>query len=73
MMNKLDLFAEKVETSPLVNFFPDYRGGSLEEAKMFMQNKILALNPIKERRIHPHFSTATGELRRNRYAEDLGL
>lgn len=60
-MNKFDLFQEKIDTSPLENFFPDYQGRSLEEAKRFVHQRILTLNPNKARRIYAHFATATGE------------
>jgi guanine nucleotide-binding protein G(i) subunit alpha len=33
-LNKTDLFREKLATSPLENYFPDYKGTKLHQAKM---------------------------------------
>jgi guanine nucleotide-binding protein subunit alpha len=42
--NKTDLFKEKIKSSPLSNFFPDYNGGSdYQTALNFVQDKFKQL------------------------------
>jgi guanine nucleotide-binding protein subunit alpha len=42
--NKSDLFKEKIKSSPLSNFFPDYTGGSdYQTALNFVQDKFKQL------------------------------
>lgn len=59
LLNKLDIFEQKLKVSPLENYFPEYKGGSsLEAAKDFMLQYYMSLN-TNGRKIAHLFSTAT--------------
>jgi guanine nucleotide-binding protein subunit alpha len=59
LLNKMDQFTQKIKTSPLVNYFPDYQGSTNPEvAADFIGKKFLALNKFSERPIYPHKTTA---------------
>ena len=60
-LNKRDLFAEKIGTSPLKNTFPDYDGPNVfQPACDFMRDKFLQLDPNPQlNRVYPHITCAT--------------
>lgn len=60
-LNKKDIFADKIRTSPLTLCFPEYRGrNTYEEAGSYIQQKFEGMNKrrgVKE--IYTHFTCAT--------------
>lgn len=60
-LNKMDLFKEKLESSPISNYFPDYEGEctNVDAASKFFQSKFLALNRNPKKVITPKMH-ATG-------------
>ncbi|EJT99100.1 heterotrimeric G protein alpha subunit 4 [Dacryopinax primogenitus] len=64
-LNKVDLFEEKVKTSPIKTFFADYEGpdGDAEAGKEYFKKRFVKLsvksNRVKEREIYTHFTNAT--------------
>lgn len=61
MLNKTDLFYEKIEKVPLTVCFPDYEGpdGDAEEALGFIQDTFHAQNRSPERQVYVHLTCAT--------------
>ncbi|KAJ1195618.1 hypothetical protein NDU88_004895 [Pleurodeles waltl] len=61
LLNKKDLFVEKLKTSPLAIFFPDYQGvDTYEEAASYIQCLFEGLNPGPyERDVITHITCAT--------------
>jgi len=58
-LNKTDLFRKKIETSPLVNAFPEYNGrNNFEEASDYVKRLYTSQCP-KKKVVYPHFVTAT--------------
>ncbi|XP_062511988.1 guanine nucleotide-binding protein G(q) subunit alpha-like [Corticium candelabrum] len=60
-LNKIDLLEEKIKTSHLSDYFPEYKGpkGDADKAKQFILDMFAELNPHKEKAIYPHFTCAT--------------
>jgi guanine nucleotide-binding protein G(i) subunit alpha len=59
-LNKIDLFKEKIQRSPLSNTFSDYTGGGdFEKGIDFIRNKFLSTNKFEPGRIHPFVTCAT--------------
>ena len=60
-LNKVDLFREKLQKSPIKAHFPDYHGreGDEKAATQFFANKFRAINKNVNREIHIHYTTAT--------------
>jgi GTPase SAR1 family protein len=60
-LNKTDLFAEKIATTPLRNYFPEYEGpeGNAKAAQQFLLSKFKALNQNPNKKIYEHFTCAT--------------
>eukprot|EP01125_Pyxidicula_operculata_P016666 TRINITY_DN576_c2_g1_i2.p1 TRINITY_DN576_c2_g1~~TRINITY_DN576_c2_g1_i2.p1 ORF type:complete len:356 (-),score=93.51 TRINITY_DN576_c2_g1_i2:464-1531(-) len=58
-LNKLDLFKQKLLTSPLEKVFPEYTGSSTDDAVAFLRKKFLALNKNPEKAIYCHPTCAT--------------
>lgn len=60
-LNKKDLFAEKIEKSPLTMCFPEYTGSNTyEEAAAYIQMQFENLNKRKDtKEIYTHFTCAT--------------
>lgn len=60
-LNKKDLFAEKIERSPLTMCFPEYTGSNTyEEAAAYIQLQFENLNKRKDtKEIYTHFTCAT--------------
>lgn len=61
LLNKTDLFVEKLKTSPLRLTFPDYEGGDNElDGKQYMLQRFLSLDKKRDRRpLYSHFTCAT--------------
>lgn len=60
-LNKIDLLAEKLATSPLSRYFPDYMGGSQYEAAcQYLLHRFISLNTRADsKQIYTHFTCAT--------------
>ncbi|XP_061711140.1 G protein alpha q subunit-like [Cydia pomonella] len=60
-LNKKDLLEEKIMTSHLCDYFPEYTGPKQDAPKAmdFILQKFLAENPDPDRQCYSHFTTAT--------------
>ncbi|KAI6121804.1 G protein alpha-subunit [Pisolithus sp. B1] len=60
-LNKIDLFAEKLPTSPLSDYFPDYTGGENYDAACdYLLHRFVALNQnAATKQIYAHYTCAT--------------
>nr|XP_039270828.1 guanine nucleotide-binding protein G(i) subunit alpha-like [Styela clava] len=60
-LNKKDLFEEKVEKSPISDYFEEYKGkNTYEEASVFIRRQFEDINNDKKNReIYTHFTCAT--------------
>src|SRR5438105_11226722 len=60
-LNKMDLFKEKLRSSPVARYFPDYNGepGDYKVAGKYFQDKFKGLNRNPNKEIYAHFTTAT--------------
>ncbi|KAJ3123174.1 guanine nucleotide-binding protein subunit alpha, partial [Irineochytrium annulatum] len=59
-LNKIDLFQEKLQTVPVANFFPAFKGqNTFEEASEFFAEKFSSLNQNESKIIYVHFTWAT--------------
>jgi len=60
-LNKIDILAEKILTSDLVDYFPEYDGPpkSAIDAREFILSMFIELNPDQEKIVYGHFTCAT--------------
>jgi guanine nucleotide-binding protein G(i) subunit alpha len=60
-LNKKDLFADKIQTSPLAICFPEYRGRNMyDEAGSYIRGKFEELNRHRDTKdVYTHFTCAT--------------
>ncbi|KAK9763934.1 guanine nucleotide-binding protein subunit alpha [Basidiobolus ranarum] len=59
-LNKIDLFREKLITSPMSDYFLDYDGGEdYDKACEFITNCFKSLNHSSSKKIYTHFTCAT--------------
>jgi guanine nucleotide-binding protein subunit alpha, other len=61
-LNKMDLFREKLVSSPITSYgFTDYRGppDDHKQASKYFMDKFKALNRNPEKEIYGHFTNAT--------------
>lgn len=60
-MNKIDLFREKISTSPVKKYFPDYTGDpdSYKQASEFFHDNFKRLNRNPSKDIYVHYTNAT--------------
>lgn len=59
-LNKIDIFKEKLQTSPLNKYFPDFDGGSdFDKACDYFLKKFSALNQSDVKQVYPHLTCAT--------------
>lgn len=60
-LNKIDLFAEKLPTSPLGDYFPDYNGGdNYDAACEYLLHRFVSLNQnAATKQIYAHYTCAT--------------
>ena len=60
MLNKLDLFEQKIAVAPIAKYWPDFTGGdSCYAALCYFTQKFLDLNKKPERCIHVLYTDAT--------------
>lgn len=59
-LNKMDIFQEKITTSPIEKYFQDYQGGTeVEKGKLFFAQKFSALNQSDSKQVYVHYTCAT--------------
>jgi len=60
-LNKIDLFADKIQHSPLVDFFPEYTGGDDYDAACdYLLHRFVTLNQAATtKQIYAHYTCAT--------------
>eukprot|EP00041_Stephanoeca_diplocostata_P013122 m.227126 g.227126 ORF g.227126 m.227126 type:complete len:355 (-) comp19222_c0_seq1:135-1199(-) len=60
-LNKVDLFEQKIQTHPLVDYFPEYNGpsGDALKAREFILQMFLKLNKNPSKKIYHHYTCAT--------------
>lgn len=58
-LNKIDLFKQKLTTSPLANYFSDYKGDSYESASQYITQRFVSLNSSVEKQVYTHLTCAT--------------
>ena len=60
-LNKVDLFKEKLDVSPVRDYFPDFQGSNndFDAACQFFAAKFRDLNRNPETEIYIHFTNAT--------------
>jgi len=59
-LNKIDLFKEKIQRSPIEKFFPDYKGGpNYDAAAEYFLQRFVGLNQSDVKQVYTHFTCAT--------------
>ena len=60
VLNKKDLLEEKIKSSNLADYFPDFRGPALDaiSAREYILRMFAELNQDPQKRIYPHFTCA---------------
>ena len=59
-LNKIDIFKEKIKTSPVSNYFPDFTGGSdYEKATAYFSQRFRSLNQSSDKQVYVHLTCAT--------------
>ncbi|KMU77199.1 guanine nucleotide-binding protein alpha-3 subunit [Coccidioides immitis RMSCC 3703] len=60
-LNKIDLFKQKVPTSPVSKHFPDFKGpdGDYQAATKFFSDRFKGMTRMPEREIYVHHTNAT--------------
>lgn len=60
-LNKVDLFKEKLEVSPVRDYFPDFQGANndFDATCRFFADKFRGLSRNREQEIYIHFTNAT--------------
>jgi hypothetical protein len=60
-LNKKDILEEKILTSNLADYFPEYKGpqGDYNQAREFIARMFININPTRTSDIYPHFTCAT--------------
>ncbi len=59
-LNKIDLFAEKIKTVPISDYFPDYKGGDdYDDACAYFRGRFESLVQGDGKQIYTHFTCAT--------------
>ncbi|KAI7898060.1 G protein alpha subunit [Cokeromyces recurvatus] len=59
-LNKTDLFREKLPTSPLSIYFPDYKGeADFDQACDYLTQRFVSLNSSSDKQVYTHLTCAT--------------
>ncbi|KAF9430935.1 hypothetical protein BGZ76_000647 [Entomortierella beljakovae] len=60
-LNKTDIFEEKIKTSSIKSYFPDYKGeeGDYNMAKEFFKTRFMRLNRSENKEVYVHYTDAT--------------
>lgn len=62
-LNKIDLFKQKIQNSPIRDYFPDYTGppGDVQAGCEYFSHRFQALNQNTQKQVYVHLTCATGE------------
>ncbi|GAN04702.1 guanine nucleotide-binding protein subunit alpha-2 [Mucor ambiguus] len=60
-LNKIDIFREKILTSPVSKWFPDYKGNdsSFEQTSTYFKKRFKRLNHNPSKQVYTHYTDAT--------------
>ncbi|KAL0095857.1 guanine nucleotide binding protein, alpha [Phycomyces blakesleeanus] len=60
-LNKIDIFQSKINTSPVSEWFPDYKGSNVDvdQAKSYFSKRFLRLNRSASKKVYVHYTDAT--------------
>ncbi|CDS07444.1 hypothetical protein LRAMOSA01393 [Lichtheimia ramosa] len=60
-LNKIDIFREKIKTSPISQYFPDYQGpdDDVDQICIYFRKRFQRLNRNPSKRIYCHYTDAT--------------
>ncbi|SAL99720.1 hypothetical protein [Absidia glauca] len=60
-LNKIDIFKEKINVSPVSPWFPDFKGDNqgYEQARSYFKKRFQRLNQNTEKRVYTHYTDAT--------------
>ncbi|CAO3622623.1 unnamed protein product [Cunninghamella blakesleeana] len=60
-LNKIDIFKEKINVSPVSQWFPDFKGKNddFEQARAYFKKRFQRLNQNTEKRVYTHYTDAT--------------
>ncbi|KAI9476046.1 MAG: guanine nucleotide binding protein, alpha subunit [Benjaminiella poitrasii] len=60
-LNKIDIFKEKIFTSPVSKWFPDFKGDNtnFEQTSSYFKNRFQRLNHNPSKRVYTHYTDAT--------------
>ncbi|KAI9345811.1 guanine nucleotide binding protein, alpha subunit [Zopfochytrium polystomum] len=71
-LNKTDVFANKVKTSPIEQYFPDYKGGaSKSSGANYFLAKYMAANRNPNKQVVTHFTWATDRQQTQKILEEV--
>jgi hypothetical protein len=61
----LAVFKQKIATSDIINYFPDYTGrpGDVQAGCEYFSHRFQALNQNAQKQVYVHLTCATGESR----------
>ncbi|ORY36929.1 G protein alpha subunit [Rhizoclosmatium globosum] len=58
-LNKIDLFKEKIQVTPISNFFSNFQENTYDNGCKFFRTQFTSLNKDKDRQLFTHFTWAT--------------
>ncbi|KAI9296650.1 guanine nucleotide binding protein, alpha subunit [Neoconidiobolus thromboides FSU 785] len=59
-LNKTDIFREKIRSSPISNYFPDYSGGDdFDQGANYFRQRFESLNKHSSKHVYTHLTCAT--------------
>ncbi|KAI8093262.1 putative Gpa2-guanine nucleotide-binding protein alpha-2 subunit [Halteromyces radiatus] len=60
-LNKIDIFKEKINVSPVSRWFPDFKGDNqnFEQTRSYFKKRFQRLNQNTEKRVYTHYTDAT--------------
>ncbi|KAI9301891.1 guanine nucleotide binding protein, alpha subunit, partial [Cunninghamella echinulata] len=60
-LNKIDIFKDKINVSPVSQWFPDYKGNNndFEQTRAYFKKRFQRLNQHTEKRVYTHYTDAT--------------
>ncbi|KAG0173798.1 hypothetical protein DFQ28_008122 [Apophysomyces sp. BC1034] len=60
-LNKIDIFKQKISTSPVSGYFPDFKGSddNFEETRSYFRKRFERLNHSSEKQVYTHYTDAT--------------
>ncbi|ORZ10395.1 guanine nucleotide binding protein, alpha subunit [Absidia repens] len=60
-LNKIDIFKDKINVSPVSRWFPDFKGDNndFEQTRSYFKKRFQRLNQNTEKRVYTHYTDAT--------------